>query len=111
MIRHIVLTKFKAETSEATIADIYDRLSALCSNLPGAHNFTGGRSESPEQIERGYMHGFVIDFDDWNALQSYADNPDHKLLGGQLVDNAVGGMDGILVLDLPVEPAENRAPC
>ena len=101
MIRHIVLTKFKPETSEDTIAEIYGGLAELSERLPGAEGFTGGRSESPEQIERGYMHGFVIDFDDWDALQTYADNPEHKALGGRLVENAIGGIDGILVLDLP----------
>ena len=102
MIRHIVLTKFKPETSEDTVKGIYERLAALAQKLPGAQNFTGGRSESPEQIERGYMHGFVIDFDSWDALQSYADDEEHKALGGQLVAHAVGGIEGILVLDLDV---------
>lgn len=102
MIRHIVLTKFKPEVSEATIKGIYDGLAAVTDKLPGAANFTGGRSESPEQIERGYMHGFVIDFDSWDALQTYSDDEDHKALGGQLVANAMGGIDGILVLDLDV---------
>ncbi|SHH20176.1 Dabb family protein [Marivita hallyeonensis] len=102
MIRHIVLTKFKPETSEETINGIYSGLSALADSLPNASGFTGGRSESPEQIERGYMHGFVIDFESWDALQNYADNEAHKALGGQLVANAVGGIDGILVLDLDV---------
>ena len=102
MIRHIVLTKFKPETTEACIAQIYTGLAALSEKLPGAQNFTGGRSKSPEQIERGYMHGFVIDFDSWDALKNYADNEEHRALGGQLVANAVGGIDGILVLDLDV---------
>ena len=102
MIRHIVLTKFKPETSEDTIAGIYAGLSSVTERLEGAHNFTGGRSKSPEQIERGYMHGFVVDFDDWDALQRYADDEEHKAYGGQLVENAVGGIDGILVLDLDV---------
>jgi len=102
MIRHIVLTKFTPDTSDDIIGRIYAGLAALSEKLPGAQGFTGGRSQSPEQIERGYMHGFVIDFDDWDALQHYADNPEHKALGGQLVANAVGGVDGILVLDLEV---------
>lgn len=102
MIRHIVLTKFKPETAEETIAEIYTGLSTLAQELPGAHNFTGGRSQGPEQIERGYMHGFVIDFDNWEALQTYAENPTHQMFGGQLVANAIGGIDGILVLDLSV---------
>lgn len=102
MIRHIVLTKFKSEVSEETISGIYSGLAAVCKKLPGAQNFTGGRSESPEQIERGYMHGFVVDFESWDALQAYTDNEDHKALGAQLVENAIGGIDGILVLDLDV---------
>lgn len=103
MIRHIVLTKFKPETSEDEIAAIYAGLRALTDTMPGARNFVGGRSESPEQIERGYMHGFVVDFDSWDALQAYADDADHKALGGRLIAHAVGGIDGILVLDLDVE--------
>ena len=102
MIRHIVLTKFKPDVAEETIKGIYGGLAAVAEKLPGAANFTGGRSESPERIERGYLHGFVIDFESWDALQRYADKKDHKALGGQLVANAVGGIDGILVLDLDV---------
>ncbi len=102
MIRHIVLTKFKPDTTEDTIAAIYRDLSALTDKLAGARAFTGGRSQSPEQIERGYMHGFVIDFDTWEDLQAYSDKSEHKALGARLVENAVGGIDGILVLDLDV---------
>jgi len=102
MIRHIVLTKFAPDVSEEKIEDLYAKFAALVAELPGASGFTGGRSESPENIERGYMHGFVIDFDSWDALQNYADNDVHKALGGQLVAQAVGGIDGILVLDLDV---------
>ncbi|MEM9678000.1 MAG: Dabb family protein [Pseudomonadota bacterium] len=99
MIRHIVLTKFSPETDEQTIAAIYEELAALVDRLPGAGGFTGGRSQSPEQIERGYMHGFTIDFDTWDALEVYADHSEHKQLGARLVASAVGGKDGILVVD------------
>ena len=102
MIRHIVLTRFRPDVSEETISAIYSGLADVTNVLPGAQNFGGGRSQSPEQIERGYMHGFSVDFDDWDALQNYTDNAEHKALGRQLVENAVGGIDGILVLDLNV---------
>lgn len=100
MIRHIVLTKFELGTPDDTIAEIYAGLSALTETLPGARDFIGGRSTSPEQLERGYTHGFVIDFDSWDALERYAQDPEHKALGGQLVEHAVGGIDGLLVVDL-----------
>jgi len=102
MIRHIVLTKFRSDVSDDTITAIYAGLSAVTERLQGASNFGGGRSQSPEQIERGYMHGFTIDFDDWAALKTYSKDPEHKNLGGQIVTNAEGGIDGVLVLDIEI---------
>jgi hypothetical protein len=102
MIRHIVLIKFNRAVPEADIVDIFAELHAIQGKVPGVIAITSGRSESPEKIERGYLHGFVADFADWGALQAYQDHPDHKKLGARLVANAVGGLDGILVFDMPV---------
>jgi hypothetical protein len=102
MIRHIVLIRFQSEVSEARIAELFAELHQIRDKVPGTLAITSGKSESPEQIERGYMHGFVVDFADWAALQAYQDHPDHKRLGAGLVAAAQGGIDGILVFDLPV---------
>jgi hypothetical protein len=102
MIRHIVLIRFNPTLQAAEIADIFAELHAIGDKVPGLIAITSGASESPEKIERGYLHGFVADFDGWDALQSYQDHPAHKKLGARLVANAVGGIDGILVFDLPV---------
>lgn len=102
MIRHIVLVRFRAEVDEDAIAFIFADLLAIKDKLPGVLAITAGRSESPERIERGYMHGFVVDFADWAALDAYQKHPDHRRLGAALVAHAVGGLDGILVFDLPV---------
>jgi len=80
---------------------IFADLPVIAPQITGLLTWHAGRSESPEQIERGYLHGFTIDFDDWGALQAYQDHPDHKALGAALVAHAVGGLDGILVFDLP----------
>jgi Stress responsive A/B Barrel Domain len=102
MIRHIVLVRFQSEVSDARIAELFAELHQIRDKVPGTLAITSGKSESPEQIERGYMHGFVVDFADWAALQAYQDHPDHKRLGAGLVAAAEGGLDGILVFDLPV---------
>lgn len=102
MIRHIVLTRFRPETPEAIISGVYAGLEALTARLPGAHGFAGGRSTSPERIERGYHHGFAVDFDSWADLKTYADHPEHQALGARLVAQAEGGLDGVLVLDIEV---------
>ncbi len=102
MIRHIVLIRFRADMTEAAVAAIFDDLHRIKQVLPGVLAITAGRSESPEAIERGYMHGFVADFADWATLAAYQAHPDHKRVGAALVAGAVGGIEGILVFDLPV---------
>lgn len=102
MIRHIVLIRFRADVPDATIDAIFADLHAIRDVLPGVIAITSGRSESPEQIERGYMHGFVADFTDWDALAAYQAHPDHRRVGDAMIAHATGGLDGILVFDLPV---------
>ena len=102
MIRHIVLIRFRTGITEAEIAELFAELHRIGSRLPGLHAITSGRSESPEQMERGFMHGFVADFQDWAALQAYQDDPGHRKLGASLVAAAEGGREGILCFDLPV---------
>jgi hypothetical protein len=98
MIRHIVLIRFRPDLTEAAIAGLLAPLGALSQRLGFAAHW--GRSESPEQIERGYLHGFTADFAAWQALQAYQDDPGHKAFGAGLVAHAQGGIDGILVFDL-----------
>ncbi len=102
MIRHIVLIRFQPQVTDAQVTGLFTALPRLAAKLPGVLAFASGRSESPEKIERGYLHGFTIDFADWQALATYQADPDHKAFGGSLVANAVGGVDGILVFDLAV---------
>lgn len=101
MIRHIVLIRFRPEVPQATIDAIFADLAAIRGRLPGLLDLRHGRSESPEQIERGYLHGFTADFADWDALAAYQAHPDHRRVGAALVAHAQGGLDGILVFDLP----------
>lgn len=98
MIRHIVLIRFRPEMAPDHIEGLFDDLR----RLPGILSITAGRSDSPEKIERGYLHGFVVDFADWDALAAYQAHPDHRALGAALVAAAQGGIDGILVFDLEV---------
>ena len=103
MIRHIVLIKFKPEMSEQDISAVFAELHEIEGKLPGLLGISSGRSESPEQMERGYMHGFTADFKDWDGLQAYQDHPAHQAVGEKMVANAVSGKDGILVFDFAID--------
>lgn len=102
MIRHIVLIRFRPDVTEPAIAALFAELHEIEGRIPGLISITSGRSESPEKMERGYMHGFVADFDDWDGLAAYQAHPDHQRLGAKLTENAEGGKGGILCFDLPV---------
>ena len=95
--------QLRDDVPDATIDAIFADLHSIRAVLPGVLDITSGRSESPEQIERGYLHGFVADFTDWDALAAYQAHPDHRRVGDALIANAVGGLDGILVFDLAVK--------
>ncbi len=102
MIRHVVLIRFRSDMSEAQISAIFNELHELEGRLPGLRAITSGRSESPEKMERGYMHGFVADFDNWDALQAYQDDLQHQNVGAKLVASAESGKEGILCFDIEV---------
>lgn len=102
MIRHIVLIRFKSDLSDDHIATLFSELHRIEGKIPGLLSITSGKSESPEKMERGYMHGFVADFSDWEALEAYQNHPEHQVLGAKLTDAAIDGKGGILCFDLPV---------
>ena len=101
-IRHVVLLKFRADTSTWQIEDLWQGLHKLRSHIPEMGIVHAGKSCSPEQIERGYLHGFSIDFTSLADLQTYLDHPQHKAFGGRLLNSTAGGIDGVLVFDLPL---------
>jgi hypothetical protein len=105
MIRHIVLIRFRQDLTEEAIDALLAPLGPLSQRL--GFPAVWGRSESPEQIERGYRHGFVADFPSWEALARYQDDQGHKVFGGGLVAHAEGGLDGILVFDLAIPPTQS----
>lgn len=104
MIRHIVLVRFQSGLSEDRIAAILGALGPLSARL--GFSAVWGRSESPERIERGYLHGFVADFASWEALAAYQADAGHKTFGASLVQHAEGGLEGILVFDLAIQDPE-----
>ncbi|MGR3497003.1 Dabb family protein [Citreimonas sp.] len=102
MIRHIVLVRFAPQTEAVEIEAIWRDLSALKDSVPGILSFAAGRNDSPEGFGRGYEHGFVVDFTDGAARDAYLDHPDHVRAGARLVAATDGGVDGLLIFDLPM---------
>ena len=100
MIRHIVLVRFRPDLPTKERLAIFVQLAALEGVVPGMLQFHAGENCSPEQLNRGYHHGFSIDFRDEAARDAYLVHPDHKAAGARLVGACEQGVDDILVFDL-----------
>ncbi|KAI1693793.1 stress responsive a/B barrel domain-containing protein [Ditylenchus destructor] len=81
MIRHIVLVKFKAELDSASIEAALNAVVALKDKIEGIIAVSVGDNNSPENLEKGFRHGFVVDFVDSAARDAYLPHPEHAKVG------------------------------
>ncbi len=104
MIRHVVLMRVGPSTSTETMNEIFAGFGALAAKLPGALSFTGGENVSPEGLDRGFTHGFAMDFDSSQARDAYLAHPDHVAFAeGTVLPALEAGRDSIVVFDYEIE--------
>lgn len=77
-VQHIGLIRFKAGTTPAVIEDTFARLRQLRSAIPGITGLTSGVNTSPEGLDQGHTHGFVMTFQDTAARDAYLPHPEHQ---------------------------------
>jgi hypothetical protein len=98
-VKHVVLLRFKPETSQATLNQLFAALDALRRTIPGLLDFSWGANSSPEGLAKGFTHGFVMTFADSAARDAYLPHPDHEAVKAQVLPWIEGGVDGVVVLD------------
>lgn len=76
MITHIVLFKFKPETTEDQVQQLAEGLGGLPEVIEEIREFRFGRDVL--RTERSYDLGLVSSFDDLAALQRYQVHPAHQ---------------------------------
>jgi Stress responsive A/B Barrel Domain len=96
MIRHVVLLKIR-DAAEAPI--LFAALRTLQTLISGIADVKCGADCSPEGLQRGFTHGFTVDFVDASARDAYVSHPAHQKVGALIVAACEGGVDGVLVLD------------
>ena len=76
MYRHMVLLKFKEDASQAQIDEIFKLLAGLA--VAGLVSFSGGPYSSPEGLNKGFTHGFSMDFSTEAERDAYFPHPEHE---------------------------------
>ena len=74
---HVVLARFKPARAHR-MADLVAALDALRKQMPGFQSLQGGPYSSPEGLNQGYTHGFIMTFADAAARDNYLTHPDHE---------------------------------
>ena len=95
MIYHAVLLKLKPEVSQAKVEEIFRELAGLQKLIPGLLSFSGGAYSSPEGLNRGYTHGFLMTFSDAGARNGYLPHPEHERVKAIIVPN----LDDVVAFD------------
>jgi len=77
-VKHIVLVKFTEAASSTVIHDISSAFAALASLIPGISAFEAGQNVSPEGLNHGFTHAFVVSFVDTVARDAYLPHAQHQ---------------------------------
>lgn len=91
---HTVLFRFRPEVTQQQIDDCYAQLADLKNRIPGILSFSGGPYSSPEGLNRGFGHGFVMIFADETSRNDYLSHPEHQRVVDKLLPllEAEGGV-------------------
>jgi len=90
VLRHVVLFSFNETSSAEEISTIEKSFSALPSKIKEIDDYEWGLNNSPEGLNKGLTHCFLVTFKTEADRQAYLPHPDHKafvdLLGPHLKD-------------------------
>lgn len=78
LLRHVVLFKFKEGTTDADIHKVEEAFRALPDIIKDVKGFEWGTNNSPEKINDGYTHCFLVSFSSEKARDAYLPHPAHK---------------------------------
>jgi hypothetical protein len=89
-IRHVVLFQWKPGTTQAKIEEAFRELAGLQGIIPGLQEFEGGPYSSPEGLNQGYTHGFIMTFVDAATRDAYLPHPEHERVKAVIVPHLAG---------------------
>ena len=95
LLRHVVLFKFKPETTKEDIKKVEEAFTALPSKIPQIVGYEWGLNNSPEGLNQGFTHCFFLTFNSEEDRAVYLPHPDHKAFGDILGPH----LDDVLVVD------------
>ncbi len=97
-IKHIALVKFKADTTAEQKQMFSDQILDLTETVAGIEDYVSGDNCSPEGMNQGFNHGFVMTFSDAAARDAYLSHPEHERVKALVMPL----IESVLVFDFEV---------
>jgi hypothetical protein len=97
LVRHIVAIKFRPDAPEEQIQKLSEAFKALQDKIPGIIGFEYGVNNSPEGLNHGFTHVYVLTLENVAARDAYLPHPEHQKFGetaGQM-----GIIEEVFVID------------
>ncbi|TWU40426.1 Dabb family protein [Novipirellula artificiosorum] len=105
VLRHAVFFAFNDEATEADIEKVVDAFKALPTKIDTITDFACGVNNSPEGLNDGFTHCFLLTFKDEAGRAKYLPHPAHKAFGKVLGPH----MKDVFVVDYWGDASEDTA--
>ncbi len=94
-LRHVVSLKFKTSATKEQIKQVEDAFAALETRIPTVNSLKWGTNVSPEKLNKGFTHCFLLTFKSDQDRDDYLVHPAHKDFG-KLLEPV---LDDVMVID------------
>lgn len=78
LLRHVVVFKFKKETTQEQLREIENAFAALPDKINVIHDFEWGTDVSVENLHQGFTHCFLVTFKSEADRATYLPHPEHR---------------------------------
>jgi hypothetical protein len=100
-VKHIVVFKYKAGATAGQIEEVTEAFKALKGKIPGIISFEYGVNNSPENLNQGFTHVYLVTFENVAARDAYLPHPEHQKFGELL--GKLGVLQEAFVVDFLVQ--------
>jgi len=77
-IVHVVALKFKEGVTQEQIEKVCKGFAELKDKIPGIVKYQSGANNSPEKLNKGFTHCFIVTFKNAKARDEYLPHPVHQ---------------------------------
>ena len=100
-VKHVVVFKYKPTATPGQIEQVTTAFNALKEKIPGIVSFEYGTNNSPEKLNKGFTHVYLLTFTDAAARDAYLPHAEHKKFGELL--GKLGVLEEPFVVDFEVQ--------